>query len=157
MDTSTSGRPRIVAHKKDGTLLKGYPLEAYGLDPQLLNARQPASFPVQFEMELEDGGQIVMLTRDSLKAVFFVRSFIGKKEYNEVKFFEAHPPVEGLWVRLRYQDGEVTEGVVFNSLALINEPGFFLKPPDPNSNNQMVYVLKSSVREFRVLGVKGTY
>lgn len=157
MDASAPGSARIVAHTKDGKLYKGYAVDAPELNPQALGSKQPAGFPARLTLQVEETGATVQIERQLLKAVFFVRTFEGRKDYNEIKFFEAHPPVEGLWVRLRYLDSEITEGVVYNSLDLLTDPGFFLKPPDPNSNNQIVYVLKDSLREFRVLGVKGTY
>jgi hypothetical protein len=86
-----------------------------------------------------------------------VKSFEGRKDYDEVKFFETHPPIEGLWVRLTFYDNETYEGVVRNSLHYLNSPGFFLKPPDPQSNNSVVYVVKAALVDFRVLGVKATY
>jgi len=86
-----------------------------------------------------------------------VKSFEGRTDYQEIKFFESHPPVEGLWVRIKYYDGEASEGVVHNSLHHLTSPGFFLKPPDPESNNEYVYVLKSSLTDFRVLGVRSSF
>ena len=34
------------------------------------------------------------------------------------------------------------------------EDGFYLKPPDPNSNNRIMYVVKSALKDFTVLGVQ---
>jgi hypothetical protein len=65
--------------------------------------------------------------------------------------------VEGLWVRVTFLDGETIEGIVHNSMPFVANPGFFMKPPDPHSNNKMIYVVKSFMRDFRVLGVQNDY
>lgn len=147
---------KVVAHAASGELYKGYPAESDGLVLEsLLRAR--ASLPSRLRLKLADSDEVVELDLATMKALFFVRSFEGRTDYSEVKFFDAHPPVEGLWVRLRFEDGESTEGVAYNSIALLRDGGFFLKPPDPNSNNQVMYVLKQSLAEFRVLGVRGSF
>jgi hypothetical protein len=86
-----------------------------------------------------------------------VKSFEGSAHYNEIKFFKAHPLQDGLWVRLQFSDQENTEGVIYNSLDFLVQRGFFLKPPDPHSNNEIVYVMKESLSDFRILGVRNNY
>ena len=86
--------------------------------------------------------------------LFFVRKFSGNKNYSEVKFFESQPKIDGLWVRLYFYDNETIEGIVANSINLISEDGFYLKPPDPSSNNRLMYIVKSALKDFTVLGVQ---
>jgi hypothetical protein len=64
------------------------------------------------------------------------------------------PIVHGIWVRVEFLDGEVMEGIVHNTLRFLVDPGFFLIPSDPDSNNRLVYVMKSWLRDHRVLGVR---
>jgi len=92
-----------------------------------------------------------------MKALFFVKSFEGNRQYSEIKFFNGEPKIEGLWVHLTFSDNEKTEGIVHNSVSFLTEPGFLMKPPDPNSNNQAVYVMKESLTAFRVVGVRANY
>ncbi|MCI0350924.1 MAG: hypothetical protein L0Z53_15975, partial [Acidobacteriales bacterium] len=73
---------------------------------------------------------------------------------SEVKFFESQPRIDGLWVRLYFSDNEAIEGIVANSMSFLVEDGFYLKPPDPNSNNRLMYVVKSALKDFTVLGVQ---
>jgi Family of unknown function (DUF6982) len=152
-------RPRlkVVAHLSNGELLKGYFDQSVERDLESLIRQRKLTFPVEIPIRPAESDKIVAVPRDSLKALFFVKTFEGRKDYKEVKFFQAHPPIEGLWVQVTFKDGEVTEGVLYNSLHYIVEPGFFLKPPDPQSNNEFVYVLKGSLTEFRVLGVRSSY
>ncbi|MCU1286113.1 MAG: hypothetical protein JWO13_2463 [Acidobacteriales bacterium] len=148
---------KVVAHRNDGSLIKGYTDGVPAFYSESLQKQQPAPPPDKLELSLADSGKKVSVALTDLKAMFFVKSFEGSRQYNEVKFFKAHPLVEGLWVRLKFSDNESTEGVIYNSMHYLVNPGFFMKPPDPLSNNQIVYVLRSSLQDFRVLGVRGTY
>ncbi len=148
---------KIVAHLRDGSLLKGYTDALPEQELESLLRQGPCPLPKQIRIQTNAAKKAVSVALDSLKALFFVKSFEGRNEYQEIKFFDSHPPVEGLWVRIRYYDGEASEGVVHNSLHHLTSPGFFLKPPDPESNNEYVYVLKASLTDFRVLGVRSTF
>jgi hypothetical protein len=150
-------RLKVVAHGLDGSLIKGYIDEVPKLQTHSLDKPRPVSLPGQLALFHPDSGEQTSIDLRTLKALFFVKTFEGSKEYAEVKFFKAHPLVEGLWVRVKFADGESTEGVVYNSIDFVVNPGFFIKPPDPQSNNRIVYVTKKSFVEFRVLGVKGSY
>jgi hypothetical protein len=112
--------------------------------------------PEQFELRLAAGGRTTVFLSQA-KAVFFVREFHGQPGYDELRFFKNVPELPGLWVRLRFADDEITEGLVHNSLPLLVSPGLFLKPPDPKSNNKMVYALKKHLVDFQILGVKSEF
>lgn len=158
MSPSTeAARPKIVAHAKDGRLVKGFLQDGAVNVPQPDGGvPRPGQLPERLSIKSLDGKMhTVALTE--LKAVFFVKSFDGSKQYTETKFFNAHPVLEGIWARLHFNDNETIEGVIYNSLHFVTSDGFFLKPPDPHSNNQMMYVLKSSLRDFRIMGVRNTY
>lgn len=153
----TDRRLKVVAHLLNGNLVKGYFDDPTASDIETLASQGRVSLPPTIRVQQAGSGEITTVLFDALKALFFVRSFEGKKEYSEIKFFDTHPSVNGIWVRLKYYDNEVMEGVVFNSLHHLVEPGFLLKPPDPRSNNEIVYVRKASLVDFRVLGVRNTY
>lgn len=88
------------------------------------------------------------------KAMFYVKTFEGDDRHNELKFHARAPIVHGIWVKIEFEDNEVMEGIVQNSIHYLVEPGFFLLPTDPRSNNKLVYVIKNSLRDCRVLGVR---
>jgi hypothetical protein len=152
-----SGGLKLVAHKADGSLVKGFAVDLPNFSRETLGSKALISPPQVMEIRLVDNGATAKVALKDLKALFVVKSFEGSHEYNEIKFFRSHPLQEGLWVRLQFRDGESTEGVVFNSLDYVLNHGFFLKPPDPHSNNEIVYVMKDSLSDFRVLGVRNTY
>lgn len=148
---------KVIAHLRGGKLVKGYTDTSVPYSLEEMLKEDPESLPPNLSVQQEGSEKKIKVSLKSLKALFFVKSFEGSKEYKEIKFFHAHPPIEGLWVRIRFGDGEYTEGIVRNSLKYLVEPGFFLKPPDPHSNNQVVYAVKASVVEFHVLGVRTAF
>jgi hypothetical protein len=150
-------RLKIVAHLRAGKLLKGYVDLPVPTDSNGVVATVPISLPRQVTIESADTGRKHPVALSGLKALFFVKSFDGNPQYSEIKFFNGEPKIEGLWVHLTFSDNEKTEGIVHNSVAFLTEPGFLMKPPDPNSNNQAVYVLKESLIHFRVVGVRANY
>src|SRR5438309_2287919 len=129
-------RLKIVAHLRTGKLLKGYTDLPLPTDPAGVVASVPVMLPKQIALETEDTHRKHTIPVSSLKALFFVKSFEGNPQYAEIKFFNGEPKIEGLWVHLAFADGERLEGIVHNSLSFLNEAGFLMKPPDPNSNNQ---------------------
>jgi hypothetical protein len=147
-------RLKIVAHLRTGKLLKGYTDLPVPTDSAGVVASVPVTLPKQIALETSDTHRKHTIPVTSLKALFFVKSFDGNPQYAEIKFFNGEPQIEGLWVHLAFVDGERLEGIVHNSLSFLNEAGFLMKPPDPNSNNQAVYVLKESLTAFRVVGVR---
>ena len=148
---------KVVAHLRGGEILKGFTDSLPNGDVDALLSEDPFSLPAKITLQSLESKKPVSVSIKSLKALFFVKTFEGSKDYKEIKFFHAHPPIEGLWVSVKFDDNEATEGIVHNSLHYLVEPGFFLKPPDPQSNNQAVYVVKESLEEFRVLSVRETY
>ena len=150
-------RLKIVAHLRTGKLLKGYVELPVPTDSNGLVATVPITLPKHISIEDADTGRKHAVALSGLKALFFVKSFEGNPQYAEIKFFNGEPKIEGLWVHLTFADNEKTEGILHNSIAFLTESGFLMKPPDPNSNNQAVYVLKDSLIHFRVVGVRSNY
>jgi hypothetical protein len=125
---------RIVIHFLDGTLLKGHARFFFHHQMQLL---------VQ---TLEDEERLIPFS--SVKAVFFVRSFTGDKTRSDEKEFGPDSPRYGQPVQVRFLDGEMVLGRAMGYRP--EERGFYLKPADPRSNNEMIYVPQSSVKEVSV-------
>lgn len=150
-------RLKVVAHKKSGQLVKGYADIPLPVDVEGIPYSCCLTLPNQLKLEPVLEGRSVQITLDSLKAIFFVRDFKGDPSYAETKFFNPAPKIEGLWVHLTFGDGEITEGIVHNGISLLNDSGFLMKPPDPHSNNEAVYVVKAALNEFRVVGVRSEF
>lgn len=135
---------KVIVRKVNGEIVKGYAEPS--LDP--VNSKE-SSVTISSLTE-----EVIRVPKSEIKALFFVRKFSGNKEYSEVKFFESQPRIDGLWVRVYFFDDEAIEGIVANTINFLMEDGFYLKPPDPNSNNRLMYIVKSALKDFTVLGVQ---
>jgi hypothetical protein len=90
---------------------------------------------------------------DGVKAIFFVKSFEGKS-HEDLRFHDHLPAPECLWVRATFHDGEVIEGLIGNNQNYVVHPGFYMSPIDPEGNNWLIYVIKSKLKDFRILGLR---
>lgn len=104
---------------------------------------------------LSIAGQALQLPYKEVKGVYFVRDFEGDYDHAERKTFSARPKLEGLWLRMKFKDNEVLDGILPNNLLLVAEKGFTVVPPDPFANNQRIFVPKTALQELMVLGVIG--
>jgi hypothetical protein len=82
---------------------------------------------------------------NQVKAVFFVRDFIGNREYDERKEFDGTHPAIGKKMRVLFMDGETLTGIA--EIYMPNRKGFILFPADPGSNTEKVFVVNAAVRE----------
>ncbi len=146
--SSGSGSARVVVRTNKGDLIKGF-LKGRNNDHKTL----PLSDTGVLEV-LQENGDVLPVEIESLQSVFFVRSFKGCEEHEEMKFLATAPAPQRIWVRIQYQNGEILEGSVENTRAFLSERGFFLKPADPHTNNIGVYVLKEALSDFHIMGVK---
>ena len=99
-------------------------------------------------------GTVEDIALDNVKAVFFVKDFSGQTSHVDLLFHDRVPPMESLWIRIRFDDGETIEGIIHNTLEYILGPGFFMAPADPIGNNWLIYVSKSKLTGFEILGLR---
>ena len=71
------------------------------------------------------------------------------------KTFTTRPRTEGLWVRLKFKDNDVIEGILPNDLTQNPAEGFLINPPDLRSNTQRVFVPREALTSVMVLAVVG--
>jgi len=134
--------------------LRGY-LDSIALDTvEELLSHAPQSSPESFRLRHLESDIVEEIAADDVKAVFYVICFKGDSDHKELNFHSRAPIVHGIWVRLQFRDGEVMEGIIYNSIRYLVDPGFFLLPTDPESNNRLVYVRKSWLSDYRVLGMR---
>lgn len=89
-----------------------------------------------------------------VKSVYFVREFLEAFE-PERKMFLSRPKLDGLWVRLRFRDDDVMEGIVTNELLDLLDTGVQLTPPDLHGNSLRLFIPRTALEEMKVLGVVG--
>ena len=96
--------------------------------------------------------QAIPLSR--IRSIYFVREFSDDFEPDR-KAFLSRPKLDGLWVRLRYADGDTLEGVVPNDLLSLLDNGLQITPPDLSSSTDRIFVPRAALSEVTVLGVVG--
>jgi hypothetical protein len=140
-------RAPASTHKKVVILLADKkPLRGY-LNPTRLGQANPIDL-------LTPDGEHQEIPLDKVRSIYFVRDFAHEFE-PERKAFLSRPKLDGLWVRLRYSDGETLEGVVPNDLLTMLDNGIQITPPDLNSTTDRIFIPRSALTEFTVLGVVG--
>jgi hypothetical protein len=122
---------KVVARYLDGRLVKGYTFDFGPAQPRFHVFAQPSP-----------AGQSTLVLLSELKALFFVRDFAGDPARQDGK--AVRPGEAGRHVEVRFRDGEVMVGTVDG--ATTEDPGFFLVPADPGSNNLRVYVVAVATR-----------
>lgn len=125
----------------DHTLVKGY------LSPSSLGQAEAIEL-------LTPEGEHRSIPAEAVKSVYFVREFDADFQV-ERKMFLSRPKLEGLWVRLRFRDEDVMEGMVSSDLLDLLNSGVQLTPPDVHGNTLHLFVPTSALAEMKVLGVVG--
>jgi len=141
-----STHKKVIVELQDRKLLKGY-LNPSSLSPFTLAKGEQVDL-------LTPDGEHQQLSVDKLRAVYFVRDLDDDIDL-ERKSFLSRPKLEGLWVRLRFRDGDQLEGVIPNDLLGLLDNGLQITPPDFNSNTDRIFVPRSALTELTVLGVVG--
>lgn len=115
----------------------------------------PANFVVDGKLELLNiTGNVVAIDLREIKAVYFVRDF-AEGDVMSRKTFTTRPRTEGLWVRLKFKDSDVIEGMMPSDISQNPQEGFLISPPDLRSNAQRVFVPRASLASVTVLAVIG--
>ncbi len=136
-----STHKKVVVSLLDKRVLRGY------LNPSRLGQIDPLDF-------LTQDGEHESLPLGKIRAVYFVREF-SEDFAPERKAFLSRPKLDGLWVRLRFTDGDSLEGVIPNDLLGLLDNGLQITPPDLNSATDRIFVPRSALSELTVLGVVG--
>ncbi|MGI9101580.1 MAG: DUF6982 domain-containing protein [Terriglobales bacterium] len=114
----------------------------------------PTDFIVEGKVEiLNTSGNVVAIDLKDIKGIYFVREF-GEPDSLR-KTFTTRPRTEGLWVRLRFRDNDVLEGMMPNDLTQVGPDGYLINPPDTRSNTQRIFVPRTALAQLTVLAVIG--
>src|ERR1700723_3742560 len=131
---------KVVVRKMDRDSVSGYVSAQFVQDGKL-------------EL-LNTNGTVTSMNLREIKGVYFVREF-GDSESLTRKTFTSRPRSEGLWVRLRFKDSEVLEGLMPADLTQTTPEGFFVNPPDQRANTQRIFVPRTALESLTVLAVIG--
>jgi Family of unknown function (DUF6982) len=125
---------KVIARFLDGRLVRGYTNDFHTTKAHLHLT--------------EDGkseAQFVEISQ--LKALFFVREFVGDSSRVERKDFSA--AAHGRKVEVTFNDGEVLVGSTLGFRG--PQQAFFVSPADSDSNNLRVFVPPAATRHVRLL------
>jgi hypothetical protein len=140
-------KPPASTHKKvviellEKKLMRGY------LNPARLTQAEAIDL-----LTPEGAHEVVPLVK--VRAIYFVRN-LGEDIEMERKSFLSRPKLDGLWVRVRFRDGQSLEGLIPNDLLGFQDNGLQMTPPDFNSNTDRIFVPRTALTELTVLGVVG--
>jgi hypothetical protein len=136
-----STHKKVIVRKMDRDTLNGYVA--------------PAHFVNEGKLELlNTAGNVVTIDLRDIKGIYFVREFSDSESLTR-KTFTTRPRTEGLWVRLRFKDNEVLEGMMPNDLSLTTAEGFLINPPDLRANTQRIFVPRTALESLTILAVIG--
>jgi hypothetical protein len=130
---------KIVCRYMDGKMVKGYTQDFFPNKP---------SFHI-FPTETSNPKESVEVFLRELKAIFFVRDFTGRPDYDERKQYAPSDRPSGRIVEITFTDGETLVGSTLGYDP--KRSGFFIFPADPKSNNARVFALSKAVRLVRYL------
>jgi len=130
---------KVVARFRDGRLIKGSTSD-------FVPAKE--LFHVA-EAEAPRGSKPVPVHVKDLKAVFFVKDFTGRPDYNPTNEFEGDRTPPGRKIRVVFQDGETIVGTTQGYQP--GRPGFFMLPADSAANIERCYVVAASTSEVTLL------
>jgi len=137
----SSTHKKVIVRKMDRDAMQGYVA--------------PGNFVVEGKLELMNtAGKVVLIELTDVKGMYFVREF-ADFEASARKTFATRPRTEGLWVRLKFKDNDMMEGLMPNDLTQVASYGFLINPPDSRGNLQRIFVPKTALSEVTVLGVIG--
>lgn len=138
---ASSTAKKVIVRRFDRESVSGFVNPFSYLQPQSLEILKP-------------DGAIALFPYSEVRCVAFVKEFEDDTESRRV--FLTRPKLEGLWVRLVFRDGEVMEGILPNNLLVWEAAGFTITPPEPDSNNQKLFIPRQALRTMQVLGVVGS-
>jgi len=138
-------KEKLVAHFKDGAVSRGYSRD-FRPDAEIFHLESR-------DAEIASSRKIHL---DQLKALFQVKTWGSRgKRHDRRKEFppEPGPEIVGLGSAARtiieFYDGEEIWG--YSQGYRSDAPGFFLIPADPQTNNERIFVVTSSLANIQFL------
>ena len=126
---------KIVVHMRDGSIHKGVTHD--------FRSKQPT-----FHLLPAEGGGVPMrVTVDGMKALFWVKDYVGNREFVARRDFDPAGRGEGRRAVLTFLDGETIWGSVTEDDP--SSPGFFFVPSDDRDNNIRIFIIRTSLKELR--------
>lgn len=124
---------KVVVKFKDKTMAKG---------------KTNDFFPNKTQFHLEEiNGEIIEISIEVLKAVFFVKDFDGNKDHK--KNYNDQIAAGGRKIKVSFIDGETVVGFTIGCSP--DRQGFYMTPADIQGNNERIFVVKSATEKVEFL------
>ena len=137
-------KKKVVVKYQNGEIIKGW-IEEFQLDRNYFILYPLIEYSEEEKLEINF---------DSLKAVFFVKDFIGDKDYKKVRTFDVDLKITPSQRKLIviFKDGENLYGTSHSYGRY--KIGFFIYPVDPKDNSDRIFVVHSAVESVRLMKIE---
>jgi len=95
----------------------------------------------------EGGGVPVRVLLSDMKAMFWVKDYLGNREFVARRDFSPKRTAEGRKAILTFADGETMWGAVTEDDP--TSAGFYFVPSDERDNNMKIFVVREGLKELR--------
>jgi small nuclear ribonucleoprotein (snRNP)-like protein len=126
---------KVVVHIKDGSVLKGV---TQNFSPGA------ESF---YLLPAEGGGVPIRVKTDGIKALFYVKTYMGNRDFVAQQAFDEARRAERKAI-VKFKDGEEIWGYL-GEQDENDDIGFFFMPADKGDNNLRIYVIHSAIAELK--------
>jgi small nuclear ribonucleoprotein (snRNP)-like protein len=137
-------KKKVVVKYQNGEIIKGW-VEEFQPDRNYFILYPLIEYSKEERLEINF---------DSLKAVFFVKDFIGDKNYKKVRTFDIDLKITPSQRKLIviFKDGENLYGTSHDYGR--SKVGFFVYPVDPKDNSDRIFVVHSAVESVRLMKIE---
>jgi hypothetical protein len=126
---------KIVARYQDGRVMKGVTSDF--MPNKGVFHLVPMDAPV--------GSKPIEIHAKDLKAIFFVKDFVGNPNYKDDQNFDPSKPAVGRKIKVVFRDNETLIGTTQGYQP--DRPGFFVVPCDVKSNSERCFVVSAATKE----------
>jgi hypothetical protein len=126
---------KIVVHMNDGAIHKGV---THDFEPKK---------PTFHLLPAEGGGVPLKVSVEGMKALFWVKDYVGNREFVARRDFDPARTAEGRRAVLTFLDGETIWGTVTEDDP--SSSGFYFTPADDRDNNIRIFIVRASLKELR--------
>jgi len=137
-------KKKVVVKYQNGNIIKGW-VEDFRSDRDTFILHPLVEFSQEERLKINF---------DSLKAVFFVKDFMGDKDYKKVRTFDVDLKITPSQRKLIviFKDGENLYGTSYSYGRY--KIGFFIYPVDPKDNNDRIFLIHSAVESVRLMKIE---
>jgi hypothetical protein len=137
-------KKKTIVRYQNGEIIKGW-VEDFRPDRESFILFPLIEYSEEERMEIDF---------NSLKAVFFVKDFIGDKDHKKVRTFNVDLKITPSQRKLivNFKDGEHLYGTSHSYGRY--KVGFFMYPVDPKDNSERIFVVNSSVESVRLIKIE---